>query len=202
MSPPKRPAETTEALRASLVDHARHIVERDGAAALTMRTLATEAGCAVGLPYKVFVDRQDLVAAILETEFGRVTAAAAEFGARAGTSSVGANLTWFAELILDSPAVALAQEVVAHVDLSKRMTAHVRETGTGPAAFEAAFTAYLAAEKRLGRVDADVDERAFAFLLAGAVHNLVMSGEAWPRPTRRQLTRWLNAVADAISVRS
>ncbi|HKA05322.1 MAG TPA: TetR/AcrR family transcriptional regulator [Acidimicrobiales bacterium] len=202
MSPPRRAAETTEALRASLVDHARRIVERDGAAALTMRSLATEAGCAVGLPYKVFLDRQDLVVAILGAEFARITAAAAEFTARAGTASVGANLTWFSELILDSPAVALAEEVVAHEDLSKRMTAHVRETGAGPAAFEGAFAAYLVAEKRQGRVDADVDERAFAFLLAGAVHNLVMSGEAWPRPTRRQLRRWLDAVANAIAPRS
>jgi len=202
MSPPRRPAETTEALRASLVEHARRIVERDGAGALTMRSLATEAGCAVGLPYKVFVDRQDLVAAILQAEFGRLTGGAAQLIVRAGTSSVGANLAWFAELILDSPAVALAHEVVGHEGLSKQMTAHVRETGTGPAAFEAAFAAYLAAEKQQGRVDVDVDERAFAFLLAGAVHNLVMSGEAWPRPTRRQLERWLNAVADAIASRS
>ena len=202
MSPPRRPPETTDALRTSLVDHARRIVERDGAASLTMRSLATEAGCAVGLPYKVFVDRQDLVGAILEVEFGRIAAAADELVARAGRSSVGANLAWFAGLILDSPAVALAKEAIAHEGLSERITAHVHETGSGPAAFESAFAAYLAAEKQQGRVDANVDERAFAFLLAGAVHNLVVSGDAWPRPTRRQLERWLNAAADAIAPRS
>jgi DNA-binding transcriptional regulator YbjK len=43
MAPANRPAETTEALRASLIDHARRIVSRDGPSALTMRALANEA---------------------------------------------------------------------------------------------------------------------------------------------------------------
>ena len=55
MSPPRRTPETTEALRTSLVAHALRLVEREGAPALTMRALAAEAGCAVGLPYKVVV---------------------------------------------------------------------------------------------------------------------------------------------------
>ncbi len=58
---PRRTAETTEELRASLVEHARRLVAREGPAKLTMRALAAEADCAVGLPYKVFADRQDLM---------------------------------------------------------------------------------------------------------------------------------------------
>ena len=41
-----------------------------------------------------------------------------------------------------------------------------------------------------------------AFLIAGAVHNLIISGDAWPRSTRPQLKRRLSAVADAIAPRS
>jgi hypothetical protein len=48
-------------------------------------------------------------------------------------------------------------------------------------------------------VAADVDVDAFGFLLAGAIHNLIMSGDAWPRPSRRQLRRRLDAVAAAIT---
>ena len=69
MSPARRTREATEQLRASLIEHARQIVARDGASALTMRTLAAQAGCAVGLPYKVFADRQELLMEILRAQF-------------------------------------------------------------------------------------------------------------------------------------
>jgi AcrR family transcriptional regulator len=201
MSPPRRPAESTEALRASLIDHARRLIARDGAAALTMRALAAEAGCALGLPYKVFTDRHDLVAQICHAEFERLGDAYDELATRAGTATVGANLAWFADLLLGSPAVALAHEVFADETLAKAVTVRVHETGIGPAAFEAVLARYLAAEKQTGRVAHDIDEKAFGFVLAGAIHNLVMSGDAWPQPTRRKLRRTLDAVATAIAPR-
>lgn len=202
MSPPRRAAETTEALRASLIEHARRLIARDGAAALTMRALAAESDCAVGLPYKVFTDRQELVAEICHAEFQRLGSAYDDLAARAGTATVGANLTWFAELLLNSPAVALAHEIFADEVLAKAVTARVHETGIGPAAFETAFARYLASEKQAGRVAPDIDENAFGFLLAGAIHNLIMSGDAWPRPTRRQLKQRLDAIAAAIALHS
>jgi len=199
MSPPKRATHTTEAMRASLVEHARRLIARDGASALTMRALAAEAGCAVGLPYKVFTDRHDLVAEICHAEFKRLADASGELARRAGTFTVGANLAWFAEQLLDSPAVSLAQEVLADQALAKVVTARVHDSGAGPAAFETVFAHYLSAEKRAGRVAPDIDEKAFGFLLAGAVHNLIMSGDAWPRPTRRLLGQRLAAIASAIA---
>jgi AcrR family transcriptional regulator len=199
MSPPERPAERTAALRASLVDHARRLIARDGAAALTMRALAAEADCAVGLPYKVFTDRHDLVVQICHAEFERLGDAYDELASRAGTATVGANLAWFADLLLASPAVALVHEVFADETLAKAVTSRVHETGVGPAAFEAVLARYLAAEKGAGRVAPDIDEKAFGFVLAGAIHNLVMSGDAWPQPTRAQLERTLDAIATAIA---
>ena|SRR5687767_14684631 len=199
MSPPKRAPETTEALRASLLEHARRLIARDGASALTMRALAGEAGCAVGLPYKVFADRHDLVAEICHAEFKRLGDASGELAHRAGTGTVGANLAWFAEQLLDSPAVGLAQEVMADEVLAKAVTARVHGSGSGPGDFETVFATYLAAEKQTGRVASDIDENAFGFLLAGAIHNLIMSGDAWPRPPRRQLQHRLDAIAAAIA---
>lgn len=199
MSPPERPVADTEALRASLVDHARQLIARDGAAALTMRALATEAGCAVGLPYKVFTDRHDLVAEICHVEFVRLGSAFDELSRRAGTRTVAANLSWFAELLLDSPAVGLVGEILTDDTLSKSIAARAHTTGDGPAAFESVIAQYLAAEKSVGRVARDVDHAAIAFLVAGAVHNLIVSGDAWPRPSRRRLARHLGAIARAIS---
>jgi AcrR family transcriptional regulator len=198
MAPAKRSAETTETLRASLIDHARQIVTRDGAPALTMRALATEAGCATGLPYKVFTDRHELVVEVVHAELDRLHAASDELLGRVATGTVANNLAWFSEIILDSPAVALAPEVAGDHALSKAFTAKVHGTGIGPGAFETAFAGYLAAEQRAARIAADVDTDAFGFLLAGAIHNLIMSGEVWPRPTRRQLQQRLGGIAAAI----
>jgi AcrR family transcriptional regulator len=199
MSPPKRTTEDTEALRASLVDHAGRLVAREGASALTMRALAAEAGCAVGLPYKVFLDRNDLVAEICHAEFARLENTYEALARRAGTRTVGANLTWFAEQLLDSPAVALAHEVMHDNDLVKAVTERAHASGHGPATFETMFAGYIAAEKRAGRVAADADDDAVGFLLAGAIHNLIVSGGAWPQPTRRQLRRRLDALAATLA---
>ncbi|MEU8248980.1 hypothetical protein [Nonomuraea sp. NPDC048916] len=51
------------------------------------------------------------------------------------------------------------------------------------------------AQQRLGRVSAEVDARAYGFLITGAVHNLVVAGEAYPRPGRDELERMPAAVA-------
>lgn len=197
MSPPKRRPEDAAALRASLVDHARELVGRDGAAALTMRALADEAGCAVGLPYKVFADRRDLVAELCHAEFVRLGSAFDELARRAdeGSGTVAGNLVWFAELLLDSPAVALIGEIVGDAELAGTIADRVHRTGEGPASFEVVVARYLAAERSAGRVAEDVDEEAVAFFVAGAVHNLIVSGEAWPRPSRPRLEDHLTALS-------
>ena len=199
MSPARRTREATEQLRSSLLEHARTIVARDGPSALTMRMLAAEAGCALGLPYKVFADRNELVVELVHAELDRLAEARHQLIERAGTESVGGNLAWFAGCILDSPAVALASQIMADPALATAFAAKVHDTAIGPADFEDAFAGYLAAEQQAGRVGADADTGAFGFVLAGAIHNLVVSGPAYPRPSRRQLEQYLQAVAAQLS---
>ncbi|HEX6419699.1 MAG TPA: TetR family transcriptional regulator [Acidimicrobiales bacterium] len=198
MSPPRRTPETAEALRASLVDHARRLVAREGADALTMRRLAGEAGCALGLPYKVFADRRDLVIALLRAELASIRDDALALAARAGTGTVGGNLAWFALRLLDSPAVALAREVIDDPTLAHAVTADAHGEVAGPTAFDVWFAEYLAAEQRAGRVQADVDVGAIGYLIAGAVHNLIVTGATHPRPGRERLAAVLAAVADRL----
>jgi AcrR family transcriptional regulator len=195
MSPARRSSEATAELRTSLVAHAQRLVARDGASALTMRALAAEAGCAVGLPYKVFTDRRDLVAEVIHAEFTQLQSVVDTLTARAGTGTVASNLGWFADLLLASPAVALTGEVFADELLMKTVTERIHQSGAGPASLETILSGYLAAEKRAGRVDQAVDEAAFGFLLAGALHNLVVSGHGYPRPGKRQLEQIFRAVA-------
>lgn len=167
-----------------------------------MRALADEAGCAVGLPYKVFADRHDLVVEICTEEFRRLADAYEETVGRAGTATVAANLTRFAELLLDSPAVALVQEIHDDEQLGKAVSSSVHATGIGPATIGLTIARYITAEKHAARVDPDVDADAVAFLLAGAIHNLMVSGDAWPRPNRQELRRHLAALAATLAPRT
>jgi AcrR family transcriptional regulator len=195
----RRTPEATKHLRASLIEHSQRIVARDGASGLTMRSLAAEAGCAVGLPYKVFDNRQELLMEILQVQFAALRSRSRELISRAGTGTVADNLTRFAERVLGSTAVALVHEVAGDPALAKAFAEQFHGTDTGPALFENAFAGYLAAEQRAGRIAPDVDTRAFGFLLGGAIRNLVMSGEAYPRPSKRKLKQLLTATTDAIA---
>lgn len=201
MSPARRSPETTDALRASLVEHALRLVARDGASALTMRALAAEAGCAVGLPYKVFADRHELVTAMVHAELESLRNAFDELLARAGRHTVGGNLAWFADVLLDSPAVALGDEIAADATLTTAANTEFHTTGLSTA-FDTVVPDYLAAEQRAGRVDPALDAKAFGFLVVGALHNLLASGPGYPKPSRRELRRLLDTVAAGLAPRS
>jgi AcrR family transcriptional regulator len=199
LSAARRTAETTQELRATLLEHAQRLVSRDGASALTMRALAAEAGVSLGLPYKIFADRREIVDEIVSAEVRRFGAAAKTLLNRAGTYTVGDNLIWFASIVLNSPAAPLAQEL--HADDQRLESANrvAERTGLRPASFPAVLADYLTAEQRAGRVRDNIDCEAFGFLIAGALHNLLIAGPAWPRPERRQLIRHLTAAAYAIA---
>jgi AcrR family transcriptional regulator len=166
-----------------------------------MRSLAAEAGCATGLPYKVFADRHEIVLEIVHGELVRLNAAEEDLARRAGRGQVGANLAWFADEVLGSPAVAFVHEVSGDDGLSKQFTHRVHGTGVGPNVIERVFASYLAAEQQAGRIDPSIETDVFAFLLGGAVHNLIVSGETYPRPTKRQLQQHLTSVANALATR-
>jgi AcrR family transcriptional regulator len=199
LSAAKRTAETTQELRAALLEHAQRLVSRDGASALTMRGLAAEAGVSLGLPYKIFADRREIVDEIVATEMRRFGAAAESLLARAGTYTVGNNLIWFASIVLNSPAAPLAQELHADDQRLESATRVAERTGLSPASFPAVLADYLTVEQRAGRVRDSIDCEAFGFLIAGALHNLLIAGPAWPRIEQRQLESYLTATAHAIA---
>jgi len=198
---PRRSQEATDQLRETLIGHAPRLIRREGPQALTMRALAAEAGCAVGLPYKVFANREDLVAALVHIELRHLAEALRDWATQAGTRTVGENLGRYAALLLerDAPALVLAEEI-GDADLDAAVSEQARDTGL-LASFATTVADYLAAEKRLGRVADDVDTKAYGFLITGAVHNLVASPAGYPRPDMRTLRRMLAAVARQIAPR-
>jgi AcrR family transcriptional regulator len=198
MSPARRTDDEVAATRAEFVEHAVVIVRRDGPAALTMRALAGEAGCSVGLVYKLFADRTDLVAAVVAREMLLLREQLEGIVASAGRDTVGRNLARWAGALLASPAIALAHGDHDQEELDRAIDAAAGETGI-VAALEATVVAYLEAEQAAGRIRPDVDAGAYGFLVAGAVHNLVASGPGYPHPSRRRLRTMLESVGHTLA---
>jgi AcrR family transcriptional regulator len=200
--PPRRSPTESHALRAELVQHARRLTQRDGPHALTMRALAEEAGCAVGLPYTVFTNRDDLVAELVRVEIERLVDELDRWAADAGSRTVGVNLVRYAHILLDNrdaPAFALADEI--HDDTFRASVAQSADTSGLLRSFGTAVATYLGAEQRIGRVSPDVDVAAYGFFVTGAVHNLLASGPAFPRPNDRTLHRFLTTLSRDIGTR-
>lgn len=189
----RRTPEKTLELRSTLVEHAQQIVRSDGLQALTMRALATASGCSVGLPYKVFASRDDLIAELVELELNRLRDALGAWLAAAGTRTVADNLIEYARIVIESE-----RPVVSH-GLGGRPLAPLIADLTMKSGLEHSFDStvadYLLAEQSLGRVAPHVDARAYGFLITGAVHNLVTAGEAYPRPEPKELRRMLRTLA-------
>lgn len=167
-----------------------------------MRALAGEAGCAVGLLYKVFDDREELVIEIAVSELSDLGRRMAAWAAETGARSVGENLDLYASILLDAelPALAYAESLDG-----ERLTAQLADSAEASTFFDSlgdAVAEYLEGEKRRGRVREDIDPPAFGFAIAGAIHNLVASGPGYPRPTRPELRRYLHAIATTIATDS
>lgn len=71
-------------LRQALVAAALRILEKDGAAALTLRAAAREAGVSQAAPYRHFTDKEALLATVAAESFHALTAAMREAGASLG----------------------------------------------------------------------------------------------------------------------
>lgn len=199
--PPRRTPSKTAELRTQLIEHAQRLVRRDGADALTMRALAAEAGCAVGLPYKLFPSREALVADLVGLELARIREQVDAWVATAGVNTVAENLDRFASLLLSADATSLAlARSLKDGALDAAVVGSAHDSGLAHS-FGTAVSDYLGAEQRLGRVAADVDTDAFGFVITGAIHNLIDAGEAYPRPDRRRLRRYLTSIGDVIRPR-
>lgn len=194
----RRTPEATAQLRGELIEHARGLVRRNGPRALTIRALAADYGCAVGMIYKVFADRDELITDLLTVELRELAERLERWSSDTGKESVGDHLDGFAAIMLDSPATALVHsEEPGVARLEQRLGAGEDETGF-LRMLERAVPDYLEREQRLGRVRKDVDTSAVGFLVTGAVHNLVAAGAGYHRPTRPELRAHLTGLARLI----
>ncbi|MEU0116366.1 TetR/AcrR family transcriptional regulator [Streptomyces bobili] len=162
-------------LRERLFAAAERVVARDGAASLTSRAITTEADCAKGVLHTHFAGLDEFVAELVLDRFARSARRAEALHSEVGQATVADNLQEVTLCLMDS----LPPAVVGLAMTRPAAAQHTREGfRSGSPAFDAiqrAFTAYLRAEQRVGRLPAGADAATIALALVGTTHHLLMT---------------------------
>jgi AcrR family transcriptional regulator len=157
-------------LRFTLLEAASRILRRDGAAGLTTREIAREAGCSDGALYVHFADKAQLLAAVCERWLPDLRAVLGDLVNRVGAATVTENLEAIALGALKSFAdmAPLSFAIGGDPDLLTHHRTALRARGLGPRRGVEAVGGYLAAEQRVGRVRADAACDVVASTLIGS----------------------------------
>jgi AcrR family transcriptional regulator len=159
-------------LREHLIDAAGRLIARQGVAGLTVRVIAKEAGVADGVLYNHFADKEELLATALRAH---VLAAQRNLGSlpEPGSGTVEENLRAQLRygLALHKAILPAFVGLLTHPAVQARYAA-LADSGSD---WRAALTAYLGAERAVGRLPAEADVDAAAALLVGICHEQVLS---------------------------
>lgn len=185
-------------VRQRLFEAAERVLAREGPSGLTNRAITGEAGVAKGLLYNHFADLDEFVAELVLDRFRGIAEQLAALPAQAGRADVTANLTSAALTLLGSHGPALAAVALTRPGAARRVRDAWEGGSPGLAVVEDSLTAYLEAEKRLGRVAADTDSAMLALAIAGTVHHLLMTGSAAADP-RARVERLVAALARGLA---
>jgi AcrR family transcriptional regulator len=201
---PRKPAVLRDSddgrnLREYLIATAARLIGQRGSAGLAVRDIAREAQVADGVLYNYFEDKEDLLAHALLAHVGSVMASSPRLLPPPGEGTLADNLRMF----IDGGMAGLAGVTPAFAGLlsQPKVLSRFHAMVGGDAAFDPAsrdpgseppadpmdgpsdegrsglpdvLTAYLRAEQRLGRVDADADIDAAASLIVGAIHGQIL----------------------------
>jgi AcrR family transcriptional regulator len=179
-------------VRTQLFDAAERVLLREGPQALTSRAVTTEAGCAKGVLHRHFSDFDAFLVELVLDRITRVEGQSAALVESAGTRTVAENVADALTELFGSVAVAIVGLMIFRDDLRDRLREN-RPNGI-PILAEAAamLSAYLAAERDLGRVDADADLDTLAPMLIGTGH-LLFADRNGPEPTPADLAKFVAA---------
>lgn len=169
--------------REQLFDAAERVLLRGGPNALTSRAVTAEAGCAKGVLHRHFTDFDAFLAELVLDRIGRIRTRTAELRDRAGTGTVAGHLTETLTALFESVATAVVGLVISRDELRARLR---ETTPTGVPVLTdamAMISAYLTAERDLGRLAADADIDTLAATLVGAAHLLFADREGTPPDT-------------------
>ncbi|MEV4223049.1 TetR/AcrR family transcriptional regulator [Nonomuraea sp. NPDC049725] len=153
-----------------LVAAAGRLIARQGAAGLTVRAVAREAGVADGVLYNHFADKDELLAQALHAHV-RTVARALPPLPEPGTADLEANLLAYVTYGVEFHRAILP--AFAGLPAQPGILTRFAALGGGPDLKET-LAGYLREELALGRLSPSADPDAAATMIVGACHELVL----------------------------
>jgi AcrR family transcriptional regulator len=184
--------------RGQLFDAAERVLLRDGASALTSRSVTAEAGVAKGVLHRHFADFDAFLAELTLDRVAQVAAVAAALRDAAGTGTVAGNLAATLSEVLTPAVLALIRLVIARDELRARLRAATGSRIPLVSESTALVAGYLTAERGLGRIAADADIGTLAPTLIGAAHLLLADADS-PPPDAAAVTRVVITVLASVT---
>ncbi|GAA4234635.1 TetR/AcrR family transcriptional regulator [Actinomadura meridiana] len=159
-------------LRQHLIDTAARMIAERASAALTVRAIAREAGVADGVLYNHFADKEELLAHALRARAESIGAGLGPLP-EPGTATVEENLRVYVGhgLTMHNALLPALAALIAQPDVLARFA----ELSGGADDWNRRLTAYLRAERDLGRLARDARVDAATSLIVGACHESVLS---------------------------
>jgi len=156
-----------DATRQQLLEAATAVLAERGYAGATTKEIAGRAGVSEGTIYRHFADKRELFGAVFANRNAADFEAVTTLPTLAGTKTVRENLLFLIEAIQDVEREVAPLRAAASTDAD--LAAALVATPSGPATAAVGplepLTRYLEAERRLGRIRADVDCSSAAFAL-------------------------------------
>lgn len=165
-------------VRQQLFAAAERVLLRDGPSGLTSRAVTTEAGCAKGVLHRHFADFDAFLAELVLDRIDQVGRQSAALLASAGTGTVTGNLTGALADQFGSVAVKIVSLLIFRDDLRARLRKTIPSGVPVATEVAAMVSAYLAAERDLGRIAAGADIGTLALTLIGTAHLLAVDRES------------------------
>jgi AcrR family transcriptional regulator len=186
--------------RGQLFDAAERVLLRDGASALTSRSVTVEAGVAKGVLHRHFADFDAFLAELTLDRVTQVAAQAAALRGAAGTGTVAGNLAAALPEVLTPAVLALIRLVIARDELRDRLRAATGSRIPLMSESTALVAGYLAAERDLGRIAAGADIATLAPTLIGAAHLLFTDTDTdSPPPDAAAIARVVTTVLASVT---
>lgn len=188
--------------RQQLFDAAERVLLREGANGLTSRAVTDEAGCAKGVLHRHFSDFDAFLVGLVLDRAARLEGESAALAGSVGTGTVTDNLSDALTALFGPVPVAIIPLITFRDELRARLRAATPGGGIAILAqATTAISAYLAAERDLGRIAADADIDSLTLSLVGGGHLLFADREPGP-PDTEAVGRLVTAVvADAVQRR-
>jgi AcrR family transcriptional regulator len=180
---------------AALFDAADRILARQGPEGITSRALTDEAGVAKGVLHNHFHDLDGFLVSYAADRISTAVSRAGSLASQVGKRNVADNLTDAVADLFGSGTLTVSALMTSRPAVFARVQAVLADSGQGFDRLERSLAAYLDAEKKQGRLAADINSQMVAFHLIAAVHHLFFVGGGQPVP-RRQVSRVVTSLID------